>query len=166
MAPLALGSINPFVASFIVTNNQMWLCLGFPRGLSGKESACKCRRCGFHPRVGKVPSRRKWQLLQHSCLGNPTDAGAWWAAVHGVAKSRTWTWLSGYTTTSLCLPEDLTQFLFHCIFSIFQFCVPVIFFPHNCYYFFSLFCLSGIFWWKLLLLMWNLFSYLIRALIL
>ena len=89
MAPLALGSINPFVASFIVTNNQMWLCLGFPRGLSGKESACKCRRCGFHPRVGKVPSRRKWQLLQHSCLGNPTDAGAWWAAVHGVAKSRT-----------------------------------------------------------------------------
>ena len=27
--------------------------------------------------------------LQHSCLENPTDRGAWWAAVHGVAKSRT-----------------------------------------------------------------------------
>ena len=27
-------------------------------------------------------------LLQYSCLGNPMD-GAWWAAVHGVAKSRT-----------------------------------------------------------------------------
>ena len=27
--------------------------------------------------------------LQHSCLENPMDAGAWWAAVHGVAKSRT-----------------------------------------------------------------------------
>ena len=25
-------------------------------------------------------------LLQDSCLGNPTDSGAWWAAVHGVAK--------------------------------------------------------------------------------
>ena len=28
--------------------------------------------------------------LQHSCLENPIDGGAWWAAVHGVAKSRTW----------------------------------------------------------------------------
>ena len=27
--------------------------------------------------------------LQYSCLGNPMDGGAWWAAVHGVAKS--WT---------------------------------------------------------------------------
>ena len=27
--------------------------------------------------------------LQHSCLANPMDAGAWWAAVHGVARSRT-----------------------------------------------------------------------------
>ena len=25
--------------------------------------------------------------LQHSCLENPVDGGAWWAAVHGVAKS-------------------------------------------------------------------------------
>ena len=27
--------------------------------------------------------------LQYSCLENPTDGGAWWAGVHGVAKSRT-----------------------------------------------------------------------------
>ena len=27
--------------------------------------------------------------LQYSCLEDPMDAGAWWAAVHGVAKSRT-----------------------------------------------------------------------------
>jgi len=27
--------------------------------------------------------------LQHSCLKNPMDGGAWWAAVHGVAKSQT-----------------------------------------------------------------------------
>ena len=26
--------------------------------------------------------------LQSSCLENPTDGGAWWAVVHGVAKSR------------------------------------------------------------------------------
>ena len=27
--------------------------------------------------------------LQYSCLENPMDGGAWWAAVHGVATSRT-----------------------------------------------------------------------------
>ena len=27
--------------------------------------------------------------LQYSCLENPLDREAWWAAVHGVAKSRT-----------------------------------------------------------------------------
>ena len=28
-------------------------------------------------------------LLQYSCLENPMDGGAWWAAVHGVEKSQT-----------------------------------------------------------------------------
>ena len=31
--------------------------------------------------------RRQWHPLQYSCLENPMDAGAWQAAVHGVAKS-------------------------------------------------------------------------------
>ena len=35
--------------------------------------------------------------LQYSCLENPMDGGAWWAAVHGVAKSQTW--LSDFTFT-------------------------------------------------------------------
>ena len=35
--------------------------------------------------------------LQYSCLENPMDRGAWLAAVHGVAKSRTW--LSDFTFT-------------------------------------------------------------------
>ena len=30
--------------------------------LSGKESACQCRRLGFNPWVGKIPWRRVWQL--------------------------------------------------------------------------------------------------------
>ena len=33
--------------------------------------------------------------LQYSCLENPMDGRTWWAAVHGIAKSRTW--LSGFT---------------------------------------------------------------------
>ena len=35
--------------------------------------------------------------LQYSCLENPMDGGPWWAAVHGVAKSRTQ--LSDFTLT-------------------------------------------------------------------
>ena len=35
--------------------------------------------------------------LQSSCLENPMDGGAWWAAVHGVANSRTQ--LSNFTFT-------------------------------------------------------------------
>ena len=35
------------------------------------------------------PGRGHGTLLQHSCLENPMDGGAWWAAVHGVAESQT-----------------------------------------------------------------------------
>ena len=35
--------------------------------------------------------------LQYWCPENPMDGGAWWAAVHGVAKSQTW--VSDFTFT-------------------------------------------------------------------
>ena len=35
--------------------------------------------------------------LQYSCLENPMDGGAWWAAVHGIVKSQTQ--LSDFTFT-------------------------------------------------------------------
>ena len=39
--------------------------------------------------------------LQCSCLENPRDGGAWWAAIYGVAQSRTWLkWLS--SSSSKC----------------------------------------------------------------
>ena len=31
---------------------------------------------------------RNCKPLQYPCLENPMDRGAWWAAVHGVAKSQ------------------------------------------------------------------------------
>ena len=44
--------------------------------------------------------------LQYSCLENPRDGGAWWAAVYGVAQSRTWLkWLST-STSSLKLNHE------------------------------------------------------------
>ena len=39
--------------------------------------------------------------LQYSRLENPMDGGAWWAAVHGVAKSQTR--LSDFTFTFPCI---------------------------------------------------------------
>ena len=44
-----------------------------------------------------VPSEGDGTPLQYSCLEDPMNGGAWWAAVHGVAKSRTR--LSDFTLT-------------------------------------------------------------------
>ena len=41
---------------------------------------------GSIPGSGKSPGEGNGNPLQWSCLGNPMDRGAWWAAVHGVAK--------------------------------------------------------------------------------
>ena len=47
-----------------------------------------------------LPWRRKWNPLQCSCLENPRDREAWWAAIYGVAQS--WTrlkWLSSSSSS-------------------------------------------------------------------
>ena len=43
---------------------------------------------GLIPGLGRSPGEGSTPL-QYSCLENPMDRGACWAAVHGVAKSRT-----------------------------------------------------------------------------
>ena len=49
-------------------------------------------------RVGQLTrGGRQWHPLQRSCLGNPTDGGAWWAAAHRVSRTRTR--LSNFTFT-------------------------------------------------------------------
>ena len=40
--------------------------------------------------LGSLLWRRQWQPTPVLLPGNFRDGGAWWAAVHGVAKSRTW----------------------------------------------------------------------------
>ena len=53
--------------------------------------------------------------LQYSCLANPMDGGAWWATVHGVARSRTrlsnftftfMHWRRKWQPTPVLLPEE------------------------------------------------------------
>ena len=44
---------------------------------------------GSIPGWERAPGEENGIPLQYSCLENPMDRGAWWATVHGVAKSRT-----------------------------------------------------------------------------
>ena len=40
------------------------------------------------PGLGRSPGGGNGNLLQYSCLENPTDRGAWWATVYGVTESQ------------------------------------------------------------------------------
>ena len=61
---------------------------GLPGGSDGKESTCNLGDLGSVPGSGRSPGEGNGNPLQYSCLENPMDR-AWWATVHGVAKSRT-----------------------------------------------------------------------------
>ena len=60
----------------------------FLGSLVGKESACSAGDLGSIPGSGRYPGEGNGKPLQYSCLENPMDREAWWAAVHGIAKSR------------------------------------------------------------------------------
>ena len=47
------------------------------------------RDVGWIPGLGRSPGGGHGNPLQYSCLENPMDRGAWWAAVHGAAKNQT-----------------------------------------------------------------------------
>ena len=66
--------------------------LGFPSDSDGKESACDAGHPGSILGSGRYPGVENGNPLQYSRLENSMDRGAWWAIVHGVAKS--WTRLS------------------------------------------------------------------------
>ena len=55
----------------------------------GKESLCNAGDLGSIPGLERFPGEGNGNPLQYSCLKNPMDRGPWWAAVHGLAKSRT-----------------------------------------------------------------------------
>ena len=57
--------------------------------LSCKEPTCNTGDVGLIPGWGRSPGEGNGNPLQYSCLGNPMDKKAWWATVHGVAKSQT-----------------------------------------------------------------------------
>ena len=69
----------------------------FKDGSEVKASACNVGDLGSIPGSGRSPGEGNGNPLWYSCLENPMDRGAWWATVHGVAKSRTG--LSNFTFT-------------------------------------------------------------------
>ena len=64
------------------------LLIGLPRGSVVKKPPAmeSGRNHGFDSCLGKSPGEGNGNPLQHSCLGNPMDRGAWQATVHSVAK--------------------------------------------------------------------------------
>ena len=58
------------------------------------------------PGLGRSPGGGHGNLLQYSCLENPMDTGAWWATVHGIAKSQT-------QLSNLLTWRTLYEFSFH-----------------------------------------------------
>ena len=44
---------------------------------------------GWGRSLGKIPGEGNGNPHHYFCLENTVDRGAWWATVHGVAKSRT-----------------------------------------------------------------------------
>ena len=74
---------------------------GKPSGFKGMKSKIKHSVFAFHVvflwKLRNTSGEGNGTPLQYSCLENRMDRGAWWAAVHWVAKS--WTWLSNFTFT-------------------------------------------------------------------
>ena len=80
------------------------VCSGLLRWLSGEKStynAGDAGNMGSIPGLGKSPGEGNGHLSQYSCLENPMDRGAWWAAAHGVAKTQTWLSMHGIVNSSL-----------------------------------------------------------------
>ena len=63
--------------------------MGFAGGSVVKNLPANTGGIGLILGSGRSPGEGNGNPLQYPCLGNPMDRGAWWAIIHGVAKSQT-----------------------------------------------------------------------------
>ena len=82
----------------------------FLGGLDGKASVYNVGDPGSIPGLGRSPGEGNGNPLQYYCLENPMDRGAWWATVHGVAKSQTR--LSDFTIRNMLGTNVVSAFHF------------------------------------------------------
>ena len=66
-----------------------YLCTGFPGSSAVKNPPAYTGDANLITGLGRSPREGNGNPLQYSCLGNPINREAWWATVHGVAKSQT-----------------------------------------------------------------------------
>ena len=59
---------------------------GLPWWLSGKETACQCKRHSSIPRSGRSLGEGNNNARKYSCLENPMDRGDWCTTDHGIVK--------------------------------------------------------------------------------
>ena len=95
-----LGLCEPWSQHFchLINTQSCFICASFfffvfPGGSVVKNlpaNAGATGNVGLIPGSERSPGEGHGNTLQYSCLGNATDRGAWWATVHGVAKSRLW----------------------------------------------------------------------------
>ena len=69
---------------------SLWGISSYHGGSDSKQSVCNARDLGWIPGSGRSTGEVNGYPLQYSFLENPTDRGAQWVTVHGVAKSQTW----------------------------------------------------------------------------
>ena len=62
--------------------------MSFPGGSVVKNPPTNTGDAGSTPGLGRFPREGNGYPLQYSCLGNPTDRGAWRANAHGVTRVR------------------------------------------------------------------------------
>ena len=63
--------------------------MGFPGEAVVKYPSANAGDKGSIPGAGRFPEVGNGNPLQYPCLGSLMDSGAWWATVHGFAKSQT-----------------------------------------------------------------------------
>ena len=96
--------------SFLCFNNMTlwWL----PRSLSGRESACQCRRYRFSLWVGKILWRRKWQSTVIFLLGNAHGPRSLAGYSHGHDLVTT-SYVYSISSFSICLLMGTSLCRFH-----------------------------------------------------
>ena len=77
--------------------------------LDGKASAYNAGDAGLIPGSGRSSGEGSGTPLQYSCLENPMDRGAWWAAVLGVTKSQTRLSDFDFTSNHIYFHEQLRK---------------------------------------------------------
>ena len=74
-----------FLKSFLVSQLRTEASWAFPGDSDGRESTCNAGNRSSIPGSGRPLGGGNGNPLQYSCLENPMDRGAWWAAIHGAA---------------------------------------------------------------------------------